>query len=316
MKRGGALDFRQLRYFVAIVEAQSFSRAAMVLNVAQPALSLHVRNMEADLGTALLLRTPQGVQPTDAGKLLLTRARDLLRDFEETLQAVRDFESEAAGEVHIGLPGTIAEMLSVPLILRMRHEYPQVHLKVAEAMSGFVLGWLHEGRVDLGLLYTPVSERGLRSIPILNEELRLFAAHPLTGGLKAPPQDRVELTDIVDLPLVLPGKNHGLRALIDNEIEAQGLELTTVIEVDSYKAIKELVEHGLGFSVLPINAINTEEKAGRLQSWQLGDPPFRRTVHMVRPFDRVPSKAALAVEKICFETLKDLIADGTWLTEH
>ncbi|MFU8866167.1 MAG: LysR family transcriptional regulator, partial [Rhodobacterales bacterium] len=224
------MDFRQLRYFVAIVEAQSFSRAAMVLNVAQPALSLHVRNMEADLGTALLLRTPQGVLPTDAGKLLLTRARHLLQEFEKTLQAVRDFESEAAGEVHIGLPGTIAEMLSVPLILRMRKEFPHVHLKVAEAMSGFVLSWLHEGRVDLGLLYTPVSERGLKSTPILNEELRLFAGHPLAAGLPSLPHSKVELTEIVDLPLVLPGKSHGLRALIDSEIEAQGLELSTVIE--------------------------------------------------------------------------------------
>ncbi len=315
------MDFRQLRYYVAIVEAQSFSRAAMVLNVAQPALSLHVRNMEADLGTALLLRTPQGVLPTDAGSLLLKRARSLLQDFEETLQAVRDFESEPAGEVHIGLPGTIAEMLSVPLILRMRAQFPQVHLKVAEAMSGFVLSWLHEGRVDLGLLYTPVSERGLRSTPILIEELRLFSASSLASslqakGLQVPAQTTVELTQIVDLPMVLPGKNHGLRALIDSELDAQGLELSTVIEVDSYKAIKELVEHGLGYSVLPVNAISTEEQAGRLQSWQLGDPPFRRTVHMVRPFDRVPSKAALAVERICLETLKDLIADGTWQTEY
>ncbi len=286
----------------------------MSLNVAQPALSQHVRNMESDLETVLLLRTPQGVFPTEAGKLLMTRARLLLQDFEETLQTIRDFQSEVVGEVHIGLPSTIAEMLSVPLILRMRREFPHIHLKVAEAMSGFVLSWLHEGRVDLGLLYTPIFERGLRSTPILNEELRLFAAMPLAEGLRAPPKEPIELSKIVDLPLVLPGKNHGLRMLIDNEIETHGLALATVIEVDSYTSIKALVEHGLGFSVLPINTINSDENAGRFQSWQLGNPPFRRTVHMVRPFDRVPSKAALVAEKICFETLNDLINDGKWLT--
>lgn len=306
------MDFRQLRYFVAIVEAQSFSRAAMILNVAQPALSLHVRNMETDLGTALLVRTPQGVFPTEAGRLMADRARALLREFEDMQQAVRDFESDPAGEVHIGLPGTIAELLSVPLILRMRQDYPKVHLKVAEAMSGFVLDWLHEGRVDLGLLYTPVSERGLRSTPVLTEELRLFAAHPAPAGLPALPRGAVGIAGITDLPLVLPGKGHGLRALIDEEIEARGLDLTTVIEVDSYKAIKELVEHGLGYSVLPVNAIAPEIRSGRLQSWQLGDPPLRRTVHLVRPVDRAPSKAALAVEKTCLETLNALVADGIW----
>ncbi len=306
------MDFRQLRYFITIVESQSFSRAALKLNIAQPALSLHVRNMEADLGTPLLVRTPQGIFPTEAGKLLEERARDLLQRFAATRQAVRDLEAEPAGEVHIGLPGTIAETLAVPLIMNMRAAYPKVTLKIAEAMSGFVLDWLRDGRVDLGLIYASVEERKLCSTPVLTEELRIFAPMTAIDGIRAPDPGPVALEEMADLPLVLPGKGHGLRDLIDQQVESAGLELGTVVEVESYMAIKALVARGLGFSVLPINAIAPELAASTLRSWQLGTPPLRRTVHMVRPVTNAPSKAVLAVEKLCLKTLHQLVGDGTW----
>lgn len=308
------MDIRQLRYFVAIVEAKSFSRAALTLHVAQPALSLHVRNMEADLGTPLLVRTAQGVFPTEAGKLLEAGARALLADFAALQQAVRDFEAEPAGEVHIGLPGTIAEMLAVPLILRMRESHPGVNLKIAEAMSGFVLSWLREGRVELGLLYDPAEDRNLSSTPLLTEELRLFAPTDGLSDTPPPPPGPITLADMAALPLVLPGQGHGLRDRIDREMERAGIELGTVLEVESYSAIKVLVERGLGFSVLPVNAIATEIAAGSLRSWQLGTPPLRRTVHLVRSTEHAPSKAALAAETLCIDTLKQLVADGTWRT--
>ncbi len=308
------MDLRQFRYFVAIVEAKSFSKAALNLRIAQPALSLHVRNMEADLGIALLSRTPQGVLPTDAGVLLLTRARKIIADFEDAKQAVREFETEAAGEVRIGLPGTIAEMLSVPLILQTRERYPKIRLKVAEAMSGFVLEWLYNGRVDLGLLYLPVDERGLKSSPMLVEHLCLFAPVIPIPGWEPPAGGVVAFADLVRLPLVLPGIGHGLRALIDAEMDRIGLELSTVIEVDSYNAIKDLVGRGFGYSILPVNAIKREAEAGLLRRWQINEPPFSRTVHLVHPVNRVPRKAALAVEEICREVLRELVESGRWRT--
>ena len=306
------MDIRQLRYFVGIVEAKSFSRAALNLHVAQPALSLHVRNMEADLGTDLLLRTPQGVLPTEAGTVLLNRARGILAEFEATKRAVAEHDAEPAGEVRLGLPGTIAEMLSVPLILMTRERHPKIRLKVAEAMSGFVLEWLFDARVDLGLLYLPVDERGLKSSPILSEELRLFAPQDGIEGVATPADGTLDLADIRGLPLVLPGAGHGLRALIEDGMDALGLEFSTVFEVDSYAAIKELVGRGLGYSILPVNAIDKDVEAGRLRAWPIGTPPLSRTVHLVRPFDRPATKAANAVEALCREALETLVASGQW----
>ncbi len=307
------MDIRQLRYFVAIVEARSFSRAAQRLHVAQPALSLHVRNMESDLGIELLSRTPQGVAPTEAGLLLLQRARDIIADFESALLEVKDFKSEPAGEVHLGLPGTVAELLAVPLILNTRERYPKVRLKIAEAMSGFILDWLHEGRIDLGVLYLPIAERGLRSTAIATEQLYLFAPPKFELSDLPPPGTAVGFSSIVELPLILPGPSHGLRALIEAEVEKLDLDLSTVIDVNSYKAIKALVHRRQGFSILPANSIADDVAAGSLMSWPIGEPPFGRTLHMVQPFDKPMTKAASAVMELCEETLADLIASEQWL---
>lgn len=305
------MDIRQLRYFVAIVEAGSFSKAAATLRVAQPALSLHVRNMEGELGTELLQRTPQGVFATDAGQILLQRARGIIAEFEATKRIVADHENEPAGEVCLGLPGTIGEMVCVPLVLETRRRYPKVRLKVSEAMSGFVLEWLYDGRVDLGLLYTSVDERGLRSVPILREELRLFASADAQGS-GVPEAGSVALERLCELPLVLPGPGHGLRSLVEDEVSRLGLQLSAVYEVDSYTAIKDLVAQGLGASILPLNALARDIEAGRFRAAPIGDPPLSRLVHLVQPFDRSASRAAAAVAGLAQQVLTDLVREGRW----
>src|SRR5690606_260802 len=152
------MDIRQLRYFVAIAEQGSFSRAAALLHIAQPALSLHVRNMEFDLGTPLLFRSPKGVVPTEAGEILLRNARIIIDQLAIAEEEIRGHDNDPSGEVRLGLPGTISQILAVPLITAARTRYPKIKLRIAEAMSGFVLEWMRDARIDLAILYRDVSD--------------------------------------------------------------------------------------------------------------------------------------------------------------
>ena len=298
------MDLRQLRYFVAIIRCGSITRASLQLNVAQPALSLHIRNMEADLGVPLLFRTPQGVLPTEAGTTLLRHAQLILGQFEQAQAEIRGSAAEPTGEVRLGLPSSVSQILGVPLILAARERFPTVSLRVAEAMSGYVLDWLRAGRVDLGLLYALVEDRGLRSTSLLTEELLLFGPADALAG-------PVTLDTLADRPLVLPSPGHGLRDLLDEAEARCGVRLSPVVEIDAYASIKIMVERGLGFSVLPAHAVHQEASEGRLRAWPF-DPPLIRTIHLAQPTDRPLSHAVRAIEGLCRTTVAELVRSGAW----
>lgn len=309
------MDLRQLRYFVAIIQCGSITRASLQLNVAQPALSLHIRNMEADLGVPLLFRTPQGVQPTEAGAILLRNAQLILGQFEQAYTEIRGSTADPAGEVRLGLPSSISQILGVPLIMAARERFPRIKLRVAEAMSGYVLDWLRLGRVDLGLLYTVVEDRGLRLVNLLSEELVLFgpgaAACGGVGTPALPSGATVPLSALSGYPLVLPSPGHGLRDQLAAKTAEHGIHVAPVIEIDAYASIKVMVERGLGLSVLPAHAIGQEVEENRLRAWPF-DPPFMRLVRLALPTDRPLSNAVRAIEGLCQATLADLVRSGAW----
>ena len=305
------MDLRQLRYFVAIVQCGSISRAALHLGIAQPALSLHIRNMELELETPLLFRTPLGVQATEEGTALFRNARAILDQFETARQEIKGRAAEPSGEVRVGLPSSVSQILGVPLVLAARERVPKVTLCVAEAMSGYVLDWLRQGRVDFGLLYQPVDDRNLRSVPLLSETLVLFGPAEAPVGVASPPDGPVPFARCADLPLILPSSGHGLRDLVEEAAAAQGVRVAPVVEIDAYAGIKALAERRLGYSILPAYAVRGEVAEGRLRAWPF-DPPLVRTVHLAEPTDRPLSHAVKAVERLCTETLRDLVESGAW----
>lgn len=306
------MDLRQLRYFIAIVEQGSFSRAALVLNVAQPALSLHVRNMEADLGTSLLSRGPRGVVPTEAGETLLRHARIILNQVAIASEEVRGGQSEPAGVVRLGLPGTIGEIVSVPLLVAARSRFPKVRLRMAEAMSGFVTEWLIDGRIDLGLIYRSEGP-GITATEILREELVFFGSGDKVADLGLPPPGEPLAFDLLSrVPLVVPGQAHGLRALLDDLARATRVRLKVAVEVDSYPSIRELVKAGFGCSVLPRHVIADEIDADVIRAWPIEAPAVHRGVFLAHPDGRPMTRAAAAVHGLVREVLLDLVRSGAW----
>lgn len=304
------MDLRQLRYFVAIVEHGSFSKAAAALNVAQPALSQHVRNMEAELGTILLFRAQSGVTATEAGEILLRNARGIIDQFAIAHEEIKGHDAEPSGEVSLGLPGTIGQIVSVPLILAARSKFPKIKLRIAEAMSGFVTEWVRDGRVDLAVIYEAISDKTLHSYPVITEELCLLG--PSDSEKPGPPdEDVVDFNVVANLDVILPSSTHGLRKLIRSEAERHGMTLNAMIEVDSFSCIKELVERGIGYSILPFKAVSLERRAGRLRTWRL-EPQLRRNVHLVRASDRPQPNAVAAIEILCRDILLDLVEQGIW----
>ncbi len=302
------MDIKRLRYFTAIAEAGSFSRAAERLHVAQPALSQHILAMEAAFGVKLLQRNARGVALTEAGQRLLSRARYIDAAFSDLTDFIRG-EAVPAGKVRFGMPGTINEQLGVPLIEACRRDYPEVKVRVSEAMSGFVLDWLRDGSIDLAMLYNPEDQKGLSLHHALTEEIVLFGIKGLKG---APKMSTISLATALQLPLILPGEAHGLHSLIDMAARSIGKTVKPEIEIDSYRQIKELALRGMGFAMLPATAVKQEITAKIFDVWHVTEPNIDRKICLGYQSHRPISAASRAVGQLTWNILQRLVLEGKW----
>lgn len=303
------MDIKKLRYFIAIAETGAFSRAAERLHVAQPALSQHILAMEADFGVKLLQRNARGITLTDAGQRLLSRARYIDAAFSDLTDFIRG-EATPTGKVRFGMPGTINEQLGVPLIEACRRDYPAVKVRVSEAMSGFVLGWLRDGSIDVALLYNVEDQKGLQLHHALTEDIVLFGIKGLKGR---PRTSRITLAACLQLPLILPGEAHGLRLLIDMAARSIGKIVEPEIEIDSYRQIKELARRGVGYAMLPATAVKQEVKAGIFDAWRVIEPNVERKICLGYQSGRPISTASRAVARLSWTILHHLVQTGAWM---
>jgi DNA-binding transcriptional LysR family regulator len=178
-----ALDFRALRYFVAVAEELHFTRAAERMYVAQPALSEQIRRLERELGVELLRRTTRKVELTAAGEEFLSRARRILAEADEALAEASRAARGETGSIRVAT-GTTAGLEQVPRVLRAFGEArPLVHLDLRETGWEDHSGGLRDGSVDAAFVWLPFGHEGL-SFAVLHEEPRvvaLEAGHPLAA---------------------------------------------------------------------------------------------------------------------------------------
>ena len=305
------MDLRQLRYFIAIVDHASLSKAAMHLHIAQPALSQHIRHMEEELEVALLFRAARGVTPTEAGDRLYKRAKVILALADDLRHSVRGGADSPVGEVRIGMSGTVSDLVSVPLIEAARERFPGIRVRPVEAMSGYVLDWLRRGEVDVAMVFTPEDTRGLTVHAVLTEVLCLFGKrgakpHGLPGG------EDISLAAALRLDLITPGNTHGLRRLINDAALATGVTLEPLLEIDSLPQIKKLSQLGRGYGILPETVIAREVEEGLFDMWTITQPNLVRSICLTYANDRKMSVATRALTGLCWEVTRQLVNEGIW----
>src|SRR5437762_4086579 len=170
------VDLKQLGYFVHVAELGSFTKAAAMLSVAQSALSHQVRQLEVELKQALLYRNGRGVTPTDAGKRLLGHARGILMQVDRARDELAETRGAPVGNVILGLPASIARVLTLPLLRSFRQSFPSASLGIVEGLSAYVIEWLVVGRVDIGLVYNAAPGPAVEIHPLHEQEMFLISA--------------------------------------------------------------------------------------------------------------------------------------------
>lgn len=271
------MNLTQLRYFVRVAEMGSFSKAAIELDVAQPALSRQVRLLETDLRVTLLQRTGRGVLLTEAGKRLYDHAVSILQLVAHAREDISANRGEATGRIVIGLPPSMGRMLTLPLVDAFKQHLPRARLAIVEGLSAHIVEWISTGRVDLGLIHNPDANPAIETLHVLDEPLCLVSA--AKGAPRKAPAP-LPFAELVTLPLVLPEPSHAIRKLLETQAALAGLKLNIAYEVSSVSAILELVRSGHGHAVLAPSAIAASGQAAAFRMRPLAESVLRSTLCM------------------------------------
>lgn len=246
------MDIRQLKYFVAVAEERHFGRAARRLHMSQPPLSTQIKGLETELGVRLLDRSTRRVSLTDAGRVFLRRANEILNSVDAAAEEVQQAESGLRGRLTVGFISS-ATLSLLPLSIRLfRERVGGVELELKELTSSQQVDELYEGGIRIGLVRLPMNSPGIRLEPVLEESLvvALPAGHALAM------EDRISLEAMSDQPLVF-----FTRALVPG-FHAQIVELyarigafpNVVQHAVHFQTIVGLVASGIGSAILPESA--------------------------------------------------------------
>ncbi|PKO56301.1 MAG: LysR family transcriptional regulator [Betaproteobacteria bacterium HGW-Betaproteobacteria-21] len=264
------MDLKQLEYFVRVAELGSFTRASIALDIAQPALSRQIRLLEVELRQNLLIRNGRGVTTTEAGKLLLEHSRGVLHQIERAKEELSRIRGALTGRVAVGLPPSLSKVLTVPLARKFRERLPEASLSIGEGLSVTMQESLVNGRLDIALLYNTPPSPDIDTIPLAEEDLFLVERRHPKSNLGP-----VELRELASLPLIIPGRPHSIRMLVEAELASIGFHPKTVLEVDGINGILDLVADGAGCAVLSMNAVTTSGKAETFTTRPIVEPRLR-----------------------------------------
>ena len=271
------MDLKQLACFVRVAELGSFTRAAVALGVAQPALSRQVRLLEVELRQSLLVRNGRGAVPTEAGKLLLAHGRGILHQVQRAHEELGRLRGALAGRVAVGLPTSLARVLAVPLTRGFRQAMPEASLSISEGLSVALLESLLNGRLDIAVLYNAQASADLDITPLMVEELVLVQARP-PGLAEDPPPGAIALRALAELPLVIPSRPNAIRMHVESELAGIGCRPRIALEIDGVSAILDLVADGAGSAVLSRNAVASSVRPSAFSLRPIGEPPLRISV--------------------------------------
>ena len=293
------MDLKRVEYFVCVAKLRSFSKAAQVLKVSQPAISRHIQALEQELRVRLLYRTTRGVVPTEAGEILLNQGKTLLVDAQRIRDALEGMGQTPAGDVAIGMPPSIAPALAPLTIDACKKAYPNISLHVIEAFSVFLEQSLQLGKIDLAVLSRNSEFPNLQIIPLAEDEMVLVGAPGSMPGV-----EEVSLAIVGKLPLIV---SRGFRTILDQRTQPHDIALNYVMELDSITLTKGMIMRGRQFSILPYVVVHDEACAGLVDIVRIVDPVVTREI--VLGFNpRRPTTAAFdAVRKIVHVQMKNLI---------
>src|SRR5712671_6745023 len=268
------MELHQLRYFCAVADSGSFSRAAEHCHVSQPSLSQQILKLESELGARLFDRLGRSVRLTEVGKTFLPRARAVLRELEAARGDVVESKDSISGQVAVGVIPTVAPYFLPRVLAAFSKRFTESAVTVVEEITPVLLERLRAGAIDVAILALPVRGHEFETTPLLTE--RLFAALPKNHKLAK--RRSLVLKDLRSEPFLLLRDGHCFRDTAVAACDRARLHPQIVFESGQFSSLLSMVGAGMGVSIVPEMAI---EKKSQCHYVRIADEQAVRTIGTV-----------------------------------
>jgi DNA-binding transcriptional LysR family regulator len=302
----GGMEIRPLVSFREVVRRGSFTLAARHLRMTQPAVSLHVKALEDEVGARLLERDGRGVRLTPAGKVLLETAEQVLSALDDAVRRIREAESPDRGRVVVACGDTIAIHLLPPVLRAFRKARPRAEVSVRNHGTKEILEMVLAREADIGLVTRPPWTDPALWVRTIREEPLLLAiprGHPIAAADL--PRSLSPLDGVAAVLLAKPSET---RSLVERALRQRGVNLAVVMESGNLEVVKAYAAEGAGIAFLPEMAVTKEDRR-RLEVRDLPDDFPRRKIAVVRRRDRPPGVLAAELLKFLGEWFRGTDAD-------
>jgi len=286
------MELHQLRYFVAVADEGSFSRAAAKVRVAQPSLSQQIRKLEAEVGQPLFDRLPRSVVLTEAGRCLIDYARQILASVGDARRCVDELKGEVAGRVAVGAIPTIAPYVLPELVVTFQERYPQVTLEIVEDVTDGITRRIEIGELDVALASTCHPSPTLQRESLGTEPLLMLVPekHPLAK------KDVVEFDDLKSQRFLLLHEMHCLSQQVNHLLESRRLRPEIALAGSQLSTIANMVAASIGISIVPQMMVKHHATPGCV-SVPFAPPVPERELNFLSNPRRFQSKAAAALRR-------------------
>lgn len=269
------LTLKQIRYFDALVRLGTFRAAADACAVTQPALSMQIKELEDNAGTALFERRARGVQLTAFGELVHQRAKRMLSILDELDDLARSVGDTPMGKLRLGVIPTIAPYLLPAVITRLDAQYPGLRPILRESMTSRLIEELNEGRIDAAILALPVSEPALTEVPLYTE--RFVLIRPAAEAAKPVPH----IDKLSEMRLLLLEEGHCFRDQALSFCNMPSTQPREMLDGSSLSTLVQMVGVGVGVTLLPEMAVPIETRSAAVSVARFRDPQPQRTIGIV-----------------------------------
>jgi LysR family nitrogen assimilation transcriptional regulator len=293
------INLKQLIYFRKAIEAGNITQAAKELNVAQTALGIQIRNLEKELGVSLLERHSRGVAATPGGELLNRYAEEILALAEEARQAVRKLADNQTTSLKLGLTPSIMRLVGDDILIELSRTIPNIALRMVEEFSFVLMRLLDQGELSCALTFAPDQAPRFVRRALLEEDLFYLTAPALT-----PESATITFREVLSSELALTGRQDVVFRTVEEMAGRLGMDLAVAYEVQSIRAVKNLVAKGIAATIMPYGAAEGEPRSGALKARLIVAPSVTRTLMFV-----YPREMSATVDDPHFRAFVEAIAD-------